>query len=171
MPLCLHGCPLCMCMCMALVRGCPACETELTGSAASAIVSMQADDLMPPVKALFQPCQPMYVQHMGAHEGQHVQYLSNTALPLSDDHIACRYEGASCDVDINECVRGTANCPANAGCVNTDGGFDCPCYFGYAASGSVLGGLQSQRYAWQCIALSLPAPPAPAGPRQHYGYL
>ena len=75
-------------------------------------------------------------------------------LFLSHVRIACRYEGASCDVDINECVRGTANCPANAGCVNTDGGFDCPCYFGYAASGSFPVGPYSQLYACQGIALA-----------------
>ena len=92
-----------------------------------------------------------------------VQYLLNTAV-LAQMHIICRYEGASCDVDINECVRGTANCPANAGCVNTDGGFDCPCYFGYAASGSFPLGLYPQRPACQSSALACVCldPPAPA---------
>lgn len=43
----------------------------------------------------------------------------------------CRYEGPDCNININECVRGTDNCPANSGCVDSDGGFSCPCYWGY----------------------------------------
>ena len=42
-----------------------------------------------------------------------------------------RYEGPSCSIDINECVRGTAGCAANAGCINTQGSYRCRCYFGY----------------------------------------
>lgn len=42
-----------------------------------------------------------------------------------------RYEGPSCSIDINECVRGTAGCAANAGCINTEGSYRCQCYFGY----------------------------------------
>lgn len=33
------------------------------------------------------------------------------------------FEGPQCDIDINECVRGTAKCPPNAGCLNSRGGF------------------------------------------------
>ena len=33
----------------------------------------------------------------------------------------CRFEGPGCDVDINECVRGTDNCASNAACLNTQG--------------------------------------------------
>ena len=45
--------------------------------------------------------------------------------------LACRYEGVGCTLDINECVRGTADCPANAGCVNSNGSYSCPCFYGY----------------------------------------
>ena len=33
---------------------------------------------------------------------------------------ACRFEGPKCDIDINECVRGTDDCTANAACINTE---------------------------------------------------
>ncbi|CAD7701855.1 unnamed protein product [Ostreobium quekettii] len=45
------------------------------------------------------------------------------------------YEGPKCKIDINECVRGTAGCHANAGCINTDGGFTCQCHPGYEGDG------------------------------------
>ena len=47
-----------------------------------------------------------------------------------------RYEGPSCEIDINECVRATAGCAANAGCINTDGGYQCKCYWGYDGAAS-----------------------------------
>ena len=34
---------------------------------------------------------------------------------------ACRFEGPTCNIDINECVRGTDTCAANAACINTQG--------------------------------------------------
>ena len=37
----------------------------------------------------------------------------------------CRLEGPRCDVDINECVRGTDNCASNAACINTQGMHTC----------------------------------------------
>ena len=43
-----------------------------------------------------------------------------------------RYEGPACDIDINECVRGTAGCAANAGCTNSNGSFSCACWYGYS---------------------------------------
>lgn len=52
-------------------------------------------------------------------------------------HAACstrRYEGPGCDIDINECVRGTAGCAANAGCRNTNGSFACTCRYGYSGA-------------------------------------
>lgn len=33
------------------------------------------------------------------------------------------FEGPDCNLDINECVRGTSGCPDNSACVNTEGGF------------------------------------------------
>ncbi len=46
----------------------------------------------------------------------------------------CRFEGAACNVDINECVRGTSSCAANSTCINTRGGFECTCWAGYAGA-------------------------------------
>lgn len=40
------------------------------------------------------------------------------------------WEGAQCDIDINECVRGTADCSLNAACINIQGGFSCQCFTG-----------------------------------------
>jgi mannan endo-1,4-beta-mannosidase len=45
------------------------------------------------------------------------------------------YEGISCNVDINECARGTANCSPNAACVNTVGSYLCSCYQGFKGDG------------------------------------
>eukprot|EP00210_Caulerpa_lentillifera_P001222 g1178.t1 len=45
------------------------------------------------------------------------------------------YEGLVCDIDINECVRGTAGCASTAGCINTEGSFKCQCYIGYKGDG------------------------------------
>lgn len=33
------------------------------------------------------------------------------------------FEGEDCEIDINECVRGTSRCSENSACVNTEGGF------------------------------------------------
>lgn len=49
-----------------------------------------------------------------------------------------RYEGAQCDVDINECVRGTAGCVTNAACVNSNGGYTCQCYWGFSGACPLL---------------------------------
>lgn len=43
-------------------------------------------------------------------------------------------EGGACNVDINECVRGTDNCAVNATCINTNGGFQCKCWVGFAGT-------------------------------------
>ena len=45
-----------------------------------------------------------------------------------------RFEGPACDVDINECVRGTSNCAANATCTNTNGSFSCACWEGFTGA-------------------------------------
>ena len=52
-----------------------------------------------------------------------------------------RYEGPTCSIDINECVRGTSGCASNAGCINSAGSYHCKCFFGY--SGAVW-----LEYAW-----------------------
>ena len=44
-------------------------------------------------------------------------------------------EGDDC-VDIDECVLGTHNCPADAVCKNTDGSFECECPEGFVWDGS-----------------------------------
>ncbi|GMH40074.1 hypothetical protein BSKO_07978 [Bryopsis sp. KO-2023] len=46
-------------------------------------------------------------------------------------------EGPGCDIDINECVRATAGCPKNGGCINTDGGFECQCYPTFELNGDI----------------------------------
>ncbi|KAK9806092.1 hypothetical protein WJX72_001044 [[Myrmecia] bisecta] len=45
------------------------------------------------------------------------------------------YEGPSCTLDINECVRQTDGCGANSGCVNTPGSYQCVCHYGYTGDG------------------------------------
>ena len=45
------------------------------------------------------------------------------------------FEGAACDVDINECARGLDQCHDMASCMNTIGGYRCTCFEGYAGDG------------------------------------
>ncbi|KAL4437982.1 hypothetical protein ABPG77_004203 [Micractinium sp. CCAP 211/92] len=40
------------------------------------------------------------------------------------------YEGPACDVDVDECVRGTAGCAATSICLNSPGSFECVCPLG-----------------------------------------
>lgn len=54
------------------------------------------------------------------------------------------YEGAACNIDINECARGTAECSSNAACVNTAGSYLCSCYQGYKGDGKTC--THSTRY-------------------------
>ena len=35
-------------------------------------------------------------------------------------------------MDIDECVRATAGCSPHAGCINSQGGFTCTCYYGFS---------------------------------------
>ncbi len=44
-------------------------------------------------------------------------------------------EGPTCDVDVNECARGTDVCPVNAACVDNVGGYNCTCFPGYVKKG------------------------------------
>eukprot|EP00887_Chlorella_sp_A99_P006508 scaffold3.g6508.t1 len=48
----------------------------------------------------------------------------------------CRYEGPKCDLDINECARGTAGCAAGAVCVNSPGSYRCECPLGTNGDGT-----------------------------------
>lgn len=34
------------------------------------------------------------------------------------------FEGQKCDIDINECVRGTIQCPPLSGCINLEGTYE-----------------------------------------------
>lgn len=45
------------------------------------------------------------------------------------------FEGTRCDIDINECARGTAGCDINAACLNTNGSYSCTCHLGYKGNG------------------------------------
>ena len=56
-------------------------------------------------------------------------------------------EGADCATDVDECVRGTADCGEGAACVNEDGGFRCVCRAGYVAGGGGEGGGGDRRCA------------------------
>lgn len=47
------------------------------------------------------------------------------------------YEGKHCDIDINECARGTADCHPNASCINTPGSYRCACFNGFAGDGKI----------------------------------
>ena len=54
---------------------------------------------------------------------------------FSRSHIP-RFEGPTCELDINECVRGTAGCAkVGAACVNTVGGYSCSCVPGVTGDG------------------------------------
>lgn len=61
--------------------------------------------------------------------------LQNTPLAAALRRmVVCRYEGPACDIDINECTRGTAGCAAHAGCTNTVGSYKCTCDYGYTGA-------------------------------------
>ncbi|KAL4452406.1 hypothetical protein ABPG75_008068 [Micractinium tetrahymenae] len=45
------------------------------------------------------------------------------------------FEGASCNVDIDECARGLDDCDVNAACINTVGSYTCQCRLTYTGSG------------------------------------
>eukprot|EP00795_Rhopilema_esculentum_P005336 gene5336-507_t len=47
------------------------------------------------------------------------------------------YTGKNCDIDVNECLEGTHNCPTNADCTNTVGLFTCKCKTGYSGDGII----------------------------------
>ena len=43
-------------------------------------------------------------------------------------------EGANCNLNINECLRSTHTCPANAACMDLEGSFTCACHCCFAAA-------------------------------------
>ena len=45
------------------------------------------------------------------------------------------YEGRDCDININECSRGSHDCHPNAECVDREGAFLCGCRAGYTGNG------------------------------------
>ncbi|DBA99225.1 hypothetical protein WJX82_007713 [Trebouxia sp. C0006] len=47
------------------------------------------------------------------------------------------FEGTKCNVDINECLRQTVQCAPNAGCINTEGAYNCTCWPGYTGDGAL----------------------------------
>lgn len=46
------------------------------------------------------------------------------------------FDGPNCTTDINECLRGTDDCAAESNCINTDGSFECVCWWGYDGDGT-----------------------------------
>ena len=54
-------------------------------------------------------------------------------------------------MDIDECVRATAGCSPNAGCINSKGGFTCTCYYGFSGKYFPTG-------RWMTLARSTPSP-------------
>lgn len=65
-----------------------------------------------------------------------VQSLPDCSASNVDGLAGTGAEGLKCDLDINECVRGTANCDPNGVCINTEGGFKCECPYGYDGDGT-----------------------------------
>jgi mannan endo-1,4-beta-mannosidase len=65
-----------------------------------------------------------------------VTECSSQASPLSLPECPEGYEGPSCDIDINECTRGTAGCGTGAVCINAPGSFECACPLGSTGSGT-----------------------------------
>ena len=63
--------------------------------------------------------------------------VSRTAITPGvgeSDDFRCRYEGPDCNMDIDECLRQTVTCPANAGCINTEGAYNCTCWPGFTST-------------------------------------
>ena len=50
--------------------------------------------------------------------------------------------------DADECLLGTAKCPANSRCVNSDPGFSCDCVAGYTKVGALCQGQMSDLLDW-----------------------
>ena len=44
-------------------------------------------------------------------------------------------------LDIDECQDGNNSCDINAGCSNTDGGYNCTCQHGYYGNGTICTGI------------------------------
>ena len=52
--------------------------------------------------------------------------------------------------DINECIRGTDNCDANAVCTNVVGGHTCSCRSGFHGNGVTCNGKENHVAAESC---------------------
>ena len=68
--------------------------------------------------------------HTHRHNSESHQDCHNAKVGQSAD-LRSRYEGPDCNMDINECLRQTVTCPANAGCINTEGAYNCTCWPGF----------------------------------------
>ncbi|XP_061167956.1 serine-rich adhesin for platelets-like [Saccostrea echinata] len=53
-------------------------------------------------------------------------------------------------VDADECVLGTANCPANSRCVNQNPGYECQCLTGYSKLGAICQDINECNQANDC---------------------
>lgn len=83
-------------------------------------------------------------KHTGCINGsigyrRNLAVLMHCALHMCFHHICpawcvCRFEGPECNVDINECLRQTVQCAPNAGCINTEGAYNCTCWPGYTGT-------------------------------------
>ena len=71
-----------------------------------------------------------------------VELCVKRILKFCDDHYCIHKSVMHFFLDINECIRNTDNCHANALCTNTDGSFQCTCLTGYAGNGVICAGME-----------------------------
>lgn len=61
--------------------------------------------------------------------------VENCSSTWVDGEPGTGFEGPTCNIPINECVRGTDTCDPNAACLDTETGYTCKCYYGYSGDG------------------------------------